>query len=42
MGRNTLLGIPNHLPATTGARRAAVLGEIVPGRGGLDGSKSEG
>ncbi len=37
MGRNTLLGIPNHLPATTGASRATVLGEIVPGRGGLAG-----
>jgi len=35
MGRNTLLGIPNHLPATTGASRAAVLGEIVPGGAGL-------
>ena len=32
MGRNALLGIPNHLPATTGAKRLAVLGEIVPGR----------
>jgi anhydro-N-acetylmuramic acid kinase len=31
MGRNTLLGIPNHLPRCTGARRAAVLGEIVAG-----------
>ncbi len=31
MGRNTLLGIPNHLPRCTGARREAVLGEIVPG-----------
>ncbi|MED5262863.1 MAG: anhydro-N-acetylmuramic acid kinase [Myxococcota bacterium] len=30
MGRNALLGIPNHLPATTGARRAAVLGVVVP------------
>ncbi len=29
MGRNALLGIPNHLPRTTGASRAAVLGEIV-------------
>jgi anhydro-N-acetylmuramic acid kinase len=35
MGRNTLLGIPNHLPRCTGASRAAVLGEIVPGRSGL-------
>jgi len=34
MGRNALLGIPNHLPRTTGAARAAVLGEIVPGRSG--------
>ena len=31
LGRNALLGIPNHLPRTTGAKRAAVLGEIVPG-----------
>lgn len=30
MGRNAMLGIPNHLPATTGARRAAVLGVLVP------------
>jgi anhydro-N-acetylmuramic acid kinase len=30
-GRNTLLGRPNHLPRCTGASRAAVLGEIVPG-----------
>jgi anhydro-N-acetylmuramic acid kinase len=34
MGRNTLLGVPNHLPHCTGATRAAVLGEIVPGRSG--------
>jgi len=34
MGRNALLGIPNHLPRTTGAGRAAVLGEIVPAADG--------
>jgi anhydro-N-acetylmuramic acid kinase len=34
MGRNALLGIPNHLPRCTGASRAAVLGEIVLGDGG--------
>ncbi|MFB0978283.1 MAG: anhydro-N-acetylmuramic acid kinase [Myxococcota bacterium] len=28
MGRNALLGIPNHLPQCTGASRAGVLGEI--------------
>ncbi len=32
LGRNTLLGLPNHLPGCTGANRAAVLGEIAPGR----------
>jgi anhydro-N-acetylmuramic acid kinase len=32
LGRNALLGIPNHLPRCTGAGRAAVLGEIAPGR----------
>jgi anhydro-N-acetylmuramic acid kinase len=31
MGRNTLLGVPNHLPRCSGARAARVLGEIVPG-----------
>jgi anhydro-N-acetylmuramic acid kinase len=34
MGRNALLGLPNHLPRCSGASRAAVLGEIVPGRSG--------
>jgi anhydro-N-acetylmuramic acid kinase len=34
MGRNALLGIPNHLPRCSGASRAAVLGEIVPGMSG--------
>ena len=29
MGRNTLLGLPNHLPACTGASREAVLGEVA-------------
>lgn len=35
MGRNALLGIPNHLPRCTGASRAAVLGEFAPGRAGF-------
>jgi anhydro-N-acetylmuramic acid kinase len=35
MGRNALLGIPNHLPRTTGAAGARILGELVPGRSGL-------
>lgn len=34
LGRNTLLGLPNHLPRCTGARHSAVLGELVPGRSG--------
>ena len=33
MGRNALLGIPNHLPRCTGAARELVLGEIVPAKG---------
>ncbi|MDJ0786502.1 MAG: anhydro-N-acetylmuramic acid kinase [Myxococcota bacterium] len=34
MGRNAMLGIPNHLPRCTGARRATVLGEwAAPGTG---------
>jgi anhydro-N-acetylmuramic acid kinase len=32
MGRNALLGLPNHLPECTGATRAAVLGEIASGK----------
>ena len=32
LGRNALLGIPNHLPHTTGACGPRVLGEIVPAR----------
>jgi anhydro-N-acetylmuramic acid kinase len=31
MGRNHLLGLPNHLPQCTGAKRATVLGEVTPG-----------
>lgn len=31
MGRNARLGLANHLPQTTGARGARVLGELVPG-----------
>jgi anhydro-N-acetylmuramic acid kinase len=34
LGRNTLLGLPNHLPRCTGANRALVLGEVVPGGSG--------
>ncbi len=32
LGRNARLGLVNHLPRTTGARGARVLGEVVPGR----------
>ena len=35
LGRNALLGLPNHLPCCTGAARSAVLGEVVPGRDGF-------
>ena len=34
MGRNAILGLPNHLPYTTGASEARVLGEHVPGVSG--------
>jgi len=40
LGRNALLGLPNHLPRTTGARAARVLGEIVPGSGSIESSTS--
>ena len=40
LGRNALLGIPNHLPRTTGASRATVLGVIVPGIDGRVGPLS--
>jgi anhydro-N-acetylmuramic acid kinase len=32
LASETLLGVPNNLPAATGASRAVVLGSIVPGR----------
>jgi anhydro-N-acetylmuramic acid kinase len=32
LANETLLGVPNNLPAATGAARPAVLGSIVPGR----------
>jgi anhydro-N-acetylmuramic acid kinase len=34
LGRNTLLGVANQLPRTTGAAGPRVLGEIVPGADG--------
>ncbi len=34
LGRNALLGLCNHLPQCTGARRATVLGEIARGASG--------
>jgi anhydro-N-acetylmuramic acid kinase len=34
LGRNTLLGLPNQLPRTTGAAGPRVLGELVPGADG--------
>jgi anhydro-N-acetylmuramic acid kinase len=34
LGRNALLGLPNHLPRCTGAHRTAVLGEIAPAHSG--------
>jgi len=37
LGRNALLGLPNHLPHTTGARGVRILGEIVPGDPGRRG-----
>jgi len=35
LGRNALLGLPNHLPRSTGARHVTVLGEIVPAGPGM-------
>lgn len=32
LGRNTLIGVENHLPRCTGAKRATILGEISLGR----------
>ena len=37
LGRNTLLGLPNQLPRTTGAAGPRVLGELVPGADGRTG-----
>jgi len=37
MGRNALLGLPNHLPGCTGASRPVVLGSVVAG-GGREGA----
>ncbi len=34
MGRNALLGLPAHLPHTTGARHARVLGHLTPDNAG--------
>ena len=34
MGRNALLGLPNHLPRCTGASHPVVLGSVVAGRSG--------
>jgi anhydro-N-acetylmuramic acid kinase len=32
LANETILGVPNNLPAVTGASRPVVLGTIVPGR----------
>jgi anhydro-N-acetylmuramic acid kinase len=42
MGRNALLGLPNHLPACTGASHAAVLGEVVRVAGAQTGAEMGG
>jgi anhydro-N-acetylmuramic acid kinase len=39
LGRNTLLGVPNQLPRTTGAAGPRVLGELVPGADGRFGQR---
>ena len=41
LGRNTLLGLVNQLPRTTGAAGPRVLGEIVPGADGRVGPAPE-
>jgi anhydro-N-acetylmuramic acid kinase len=35
LARLTVLGIPNNIPAATGARHPVVLGKIVPGPRGI-------
>ena len=32
LGHATLCGVPNNLPAATGATHSVVLGKVIPGR----------